>query len=89
MTYIFGQTVITICWIVLNLVAFVAHWDPYPFILLNLAFSIQAAYASPLILLAQRRQSQRDSERAQHDFEVDTETLALVKEIHAHMKGNS
>jgi uncharacterized membrane protein len=58
--YIVGQTVVVIAWIVLNAVAIVGHWDPYPFILLNLAFSTQAAYAAPLILLAQTRQADRD-----------------------------
>lgn len=58
--YIIGQTLIVIAWIVLNSVALMAHWDPYPFILLNLAFSTQAAYAAPLILLAQTRQASRD-----------------------------
>jgi uncharacterized membrane protein len=58
--YIIGQTLIVIAWIALNSVAVMAHWDPYPFILLNLAFSTQAAYAAPLILLAQTRQASRD-----------------------------
>jgi uncharacterized membrane protein len=58
--YIIGQTIMVIIWIALNSVAIVAHWDPYPFILLNLAFSTQAAYAAPLILLAQTRQATRD-----------------------------
>ncbi len=58
--YIIGQTLIVIAWIVLNAVALIGHWDPYPFILLNLAFSTQAAYAAPLILLAQTRQAARD-----------------------------
>ncbi|TML63462.1 MAG: DUF1003 domain-containing protein [Actinobacteria bacterium] len=58
--YIVGQTLVVIGWIVLNAVALVSHWDPYPFILLNLAFSTQAAYAAPLILLAQTRQADRD-----------------------------
>jgi uncharacterized membrane protein len=58
--YIIGQTLIVIAWIALNSVALIAHWDPYPFILLNLAFSTQAAYAAPLILLAQTRQAARD-----------------------------
>jgi uncharacterized membrane protein len=58
--YILGQTIVVILWIALNSVAVVAHWDPYPFILLNLAFSTQAAYAAPLILLAQTRQADRD-----------------------------
>ena len=58
--YIIGQTIAVIVWIALNSVALIAHWDPYPFILLNLAFSTQAAYAAPLILLAQTRQAARD-----------------------------
>jgi uncharacterized membrane protein len=58
--YIIGQTLIVIAWIALNAVAVGLRWDPYPFILLNLAFSTQAAYAAPLILLAQTRQADRD-----------------------------
>jgi uncharacterized membrane protein len=58
--YIVGQTLVVIAWIVLNSIAIIAHWDSYPFILLNLAFSTQAAYAAPLILLAQTRQADRD-----------------------------
>ncbi len=58
--YIAGQTFAVVVWITLNAVGVVYHWDPYPFILLNLAFSTQAAYAAPLILLAQTRQADRD-----------------------------
>jgi len=58
--YPFWQTVIVIAWITINLFAVTLRWDPYPFILLNLAFSTQAAYAAPLILLAQNRQDDRD-----------------------------
>ena len=58
--YIIGQSIVVAFWIALNSLALVRHWDPYPFILLNLAFSTQAAYAAPLILLAQTRQADRD-----------------------------
>ena len=58
--YIAGQTILVIAWIALNAVAIGLRWDPYPFILLNLAFSTQAAYAAPLILLAQTRQAERE-----------------------------
>jgi uncharacterized membrane protein len=58
--YILGQTILVAAWIVVNAVAAGLRWDPYPFILLNLAFSTQAAYAAPLILLAQTRQAERD-----------------------------
>ena len=58
--YIVAQTLVVIAWIAVNAFAFSFRWDPYPFILLNLAFSTQAAYAAPLILLAQTRQAERD-----------------------------
>jgi uncharacterized membrane protein len=58
--YILAQTAVVIAWIVVNAAAVSLRWDPYPFILLNLAFSTQAAYAAPLILLAQTRQAERD-----------------------------
>ena len=76
------QTVIVIVWITLNVVAVRLRWDPYPFILLNLAFSTQAAYAAPLILLAQNRQADRDRVQAEEDraraasIRADTEYLA-------------
>ena len=80
--FLFGQTVLVIGWIVLNTVGIVNHWDPYPFILLNLVFSTQAAYAAPLILLAQNRQDDRDRASIARDRAVaartqsDTEFLA-------------
>jgi uncharacterized membrane protein len=58
--FIIGQSVLVIAWIAANAAAYSLRWDPYPFILLNLAFSTQAAYAAPLILLAQTRQADRD-----------------------------
>ena len=84
--YIVGQTLVVIGWIVLNAVALVSHWDPYPFILLNLAFSTQAAYAAPLILLAQTRQADRDKGAAfkaehRHDEQIrmGDERVAALK----------
>jgi uncharacterized membrane protein len=76
------QTIIVIVWITLNVFAVRLRWDPYPFILLNLAFSTQAAYAAPLILLAQNRQADRDRVQAEEDrarsaaVRADTEYLA-------------
>jgi len=76
------QTIIVVVWITLNVVAVNLRWDPYPFILLNLAFSTQAAYAAPLILLAQNRQADRDRVQAEEDraraanVRADTEYLA-------------
>jgi uncharacterized membrane protein len=80
--YLVLQTVVVAVWIVLNVSAVSFRWDPYPFILLNLAFSTQAAYAAPLILLAQNRQENRDRVALEEDrrraqqTKADTEYLA-------------
>ena len=81
-SYLLIQTIAVIVWIVLNVAAVSLRWDPYPFILLNLAFSTQAAYAAPLILLAQNRQENRDrvtldqDRRRAEETKADTEYLA-------------
>jgi uncharacterized membrane protein len=72
--YLVAQTVFVIFWVILNSVAYIHHWDPYPYILLNLAFSTQAAYAAPLILLAQNRQDERDRAVIERDRQVATRT---------------
>ena len=84
--YIVGQSLVVIAWIALNGIAIGYQWDPYPFILLNLAFSTQAAYAAPLILLAQTRQAERDkmsearTEQARrHAEEMASERVAAIK----------
>ena len=74
--FLVGQTGLVIGWIVLNTIGLDNHWDPYPFILLNLAFSTQAAYAAPLILLAQNRQDDRDRANIERDREVAARTQA-------------
>jgi uncharacterized membrane protein len=85
--YLVGQTLAVFVWIGLNVVGIVHHWDPYPFILLNLGFSTQAAYAAPLILLAQNRQADRDKAEVERDREVNSRALAeteyLAREIAA------
>jgi uncharacterized membrane protein len=92
--YILSQTSFVILWIAFNAFGIIHHWDPYPFILLNLLFSTQAAYAAPLILLAQTRQADRDkaseeasaklaqaeADRQAQDLAVNTE---LTRETHA------
>jgi uncharacterized membrane protein len=82
--YILGQTVAVILWIALNGAAAGLRWDPYPFILLNLAFSTQAAYAAPLILLAQTRQADRDKAHedaaAKHREELADSQARLLEE---------
>jgi uncharacterized membrane protein len=85
--YLVAQTLVVLVWIFLNVVGIVSHWDPYPFILLNLGFSTQAAYAAPLILLAQNRQADRDKAEVERDREMNARSLAeaefLAREIAA------
>ena len=83
--YLAVQTLIVIAWIAMNAVAWTLQWDKYPFILLNLAFSTQAAYAAPLILLAQNRQTDRDKAEVERDRAMNARSLAdtefLAREI--------
>jgi uncharacterized membrane protein len=83
--FLITQTVIVSIWVVLNIVGFIRRWDPYPFILLNLLFSVQAAYAGPVILLASNRQTQKDRLTLEHaDTEADDtggRTLTILDEI--------
>ncbi len=69
--FIIIQSVILAFWVLLNVVAIVQHWDPYPFILLNLTLSFQAAYAAPIIMMSQNRQAAIDRVEAKHDYEVN------------------
>ena len=85
--YLVIQTVLVVLWIGINVVWATGRWDPYPFILLNLAFSTQAAYAAPLILLAQNRQAVRDRRQYDEDrrmtLEMRAETDFLARELAA------
>jgi uncharacterized membrane protein len=80
--FILGQTLLVAVWIALNALAISLRWDPYPFILLNLAFSTQAAYAAPLILLAQTRQADRDKAAAD-----DVARIADMQRAHVEQQG--
>ena len=74
--FLVAQTVLVAVWITINAFAVRLRWDPYPFILLNLAFSTQAAYAAPLILLAQNRQAERERAATERDREMSARSLA-------------
>jgi uncharacterized membrane protein len=87
--FIIIQTLIVLAWIGLNLIGFARHWDPYPFILLNLVFSTQAAYAAPLILLSQNRQADTDRLTAEHDYEVNKLALAYLAAWHDDAHGTA
>jgi len=83
-SFIVAQTVLVVLWIGLNVIGFMAHWDVYPFILLNLLFSTQAAYAAPIIMMAQNRQNERDRAHAEavyktnKDAKLEIEALSLM-----------
>jgi len=79
--FIIIQTLIVAAWMILNVVGFVYHWDVYPYILLNLLFSTQAAYAAPIIMMAQNRQNQRDRAQADEDFRTNVEAKKEIEEL--------
>lgn len=79
--FIITQTIFIAIWVALNLTAWINHWDPYPFILLNLLFSTQAAYAAPVIMMAQNRQAQRDRLQARYDLETDRAAKKEIEEL--------
>jgi uncharacterized membrane protein len=84
--FIITQSIVLGAWITLNVVAYIQHWDPYPFILLNLALSFQAAYAAPIIMMSQNRQADKDRLMAQHDYEINQKAEQEVKAIMHHLE---
>ena len=80
--FIIIQTVILLIWIVLNVTAYVQRWDPYPFILLNLALSFQAAYAAPFIMMSQNRQATIDRAAAQTDYGINAKAELEIELLH-------
>lgn len=81
-TFIIVQSLLFVLWIVLNALAWVNHWDPYPFILLNLALSFQAAFTAPIIMMSQNRQAEVDREEAHHDFEINRKAELEIEALH-------
>jgi uncharacterized membrane protein len=79
--FIVAQTIIIVIWLILNIIGFIYHWDPYPFILLNLLFSVQAAYAAPIIMMAQNRQAERDRHQATEDYNTNIEAKKEIEEL--------
>jgi len=79
--FIVSQTIIILIWIILNIIGFIYPWDPYPFILLNLLFSVQAAYAAPIIMMSQNRQAERDRYQASDDYRTNIEAKKEIEEL--------
>lgn len=81
--FIIWQSIFVGAWMIINVIGFIHHWDPYPYILLNLLFSTQAAYAAPIIMMSQNRASERDRAQAESDYRTN---VAAKKEIEELMK---
>jgi uncharacterized membrane protein len=79
--FIIIQTILVALWMSLNMLAFVHHWDVYPFILLNLLFSTQAAYAAPIIMMSQNRQNERDRAQAHEDYQTNLDAKLEIESI--------
>ena len=79
--FIIVQTLVVGVWVAVNVVAWTRHWDPYPFILLNLLFSTQAAYAAPVLMMSQNRQAERDRFQATSDYETDKKAELEIEDI--------
>ncbi len=80
--FIIIQSTLLAVWIALNITAYFYRWDPYPFILLNLALSFQAAYAAPIIMMSQNRQSEKDHLQAKNDYEVNLKAELEIMQLH-------
>jgi uncharacterized membrane protein len=84
--FILIQSAILVLWVALNITAYIGHWDPYPFILLNLALSLEAAYAAPIIMMSQNRQSDKDRLAAEEDYQVNTKAEEELKAVMQHLE---
>lgn len=83
--FILIQSGLLLVWVALNITAYIRHWDPYPFILMNLVLSLQAAYTAPIIMMSQNRQALRDRIDAQHDYEINEKAEAEIRAILEHL----
>ena len=84
--FIIVQSIVLAIWICLNVIGYMNHWDPYPFILLNLALSFQAAYAAPIIMMSQNRQAAKDRLMAEQDYDVNLKAEEELKSIMSHLE---
>lgn len=80
--FIIIQSCLLVVWITINVIAAVQHWDPYPFILLNLLLSFQAAYTAPLIMMSQNRQAMIDRRNAAHDYDINVKAELEIETLH-------
>ena len=85
--FLIVQTVVLVGWISANIVGWIVEWDPYPFILLNLLLSFQAAYTAPIIMMSQNRQASIDRRRAMSDSEINLQAALEIKALHQKLDG--
>ncbi len=83
--FIIGQSALLVLWVILNVTAFIQHWDPYPFILMNLILSLQAAFTAPVIMMSQNRQSEMDRLEAHNDYAINQKAEEEVRAILNHL----
>ncbi len=83
--FIIAQTIIVTLWITINIYGYIHRWDPFPFILLNLVFSLQAAYTAPIIMMSQNRQNERDRAQALEDFETNVIAKQEIEALQKHL----
>jgi uncharacterized membrane protein len=83
--FVLTQSAVLTLWVILNVTAWIRHWDPYPFILMNLVLSLQAAYTAPIIMMSQNRQAERDRLEAHNDYFINQKAETEVRAILTHL----
>lgn len=83
--FIIGQSILLMVWAALNVIGWVRHWDPYPFILMNLVLSLQAAYTAPMIMMSQNRQAERDRLEAHNDYLINQKAEEEIRAVLDHL----
>jgi len=84
--FIIVQSILLTMWVVLNVAAVIRHWDPYPFILMNLVLSMQAAYTAPIIMMSQNRQADRDRLEAHYDYIINQKAEEEIRAVMNHLE---
>jgi uncharacterized membrane protein len=87
--FIIIQSVLLTIWVIINVIGVIERWDPYPFILLNLLLSLQAAYTAPIIMMSQNREAQLDRLRAEHDFQINVKAEEEIRVVLEHLEAQS
>lgn len=87
--FIIGQSIMLVIWVILNVTGLVFRWDPYPFILMNLVMSLQAAFTAPIIMMSQNRQAERDRLEAHHDYKINLKAEKEVRVILEHLEAQN